>query len=169
MTSTPPRTFPTAWELKSNSGSERIRWDVRSANGAGDSLTLVCDLSVRASSWRSGSNPGDVDLTIHELYVRGGSLDLLERHLRAWVELPLAELARTPLEYSTDAGGVFDSGVRLGFGPRADLIASHHPCVTLRYDVGRLAVEFSFVTDQTCIRELCDGIRDGLATLDSAR
>ena len=157
----------TSWELRSNKGGELVRWELRSTSGHGDSLTLVCDLSLRASYWGQGSDPRDVSLTIHQLLIRRAALEDLEKHLRGWVELPMAALARTPLEYSADAGGLFDNHISLSFGPREDLIAERHPCVTLRYGLGKLAGEFAFVTDQSCIRDLCDGIRRCLATVAS--
>lgn len=155
----------TSWELRSNKGGELIRWEFRSTSGHGDSSTLVCDLSVRASYWGQDADPRDVNLTIRQLPVRRAALETLEKHLRGWVDLPIAELAHTPLVYMADAGGMFDNHVSLSFGPRDDLIAERHPCVTLRYGLGKLAGEMSFVTDQSCIRDLCDGIRTCLAKL----
>jgi hypothetical protein len=66
--------------------------------------------------------------------------------------------------YAVDAVAMFDNHVSLSFGPRDDLIAERHPCVTLRFGLGKLAGEIGFVTDQSCIRELCDGIRTCLTT-----
>ena len=159
------------WSLVSNSGRERITWLPTGIEGIGDEAALRCDIVLEGrffgEALESGppGAPADFALTIRGLSVRVSTLERLFDLLKQWRDLPLSQMRTRRLELDCDMGGLFDQQVRLIVGDRSDTLSSGHPVATVRYVVGRMSGELSFVTDQSCLFGLQAGIGEALASL----
>jgi len=149
------------FELLSNRGSESARW-VMSEPPQGTREHLVCD--VRLHGDYSGSEDSErLEFVARELSVPKANLERLAQLLRSWLDLPLQQQASTPLVASEELGGRFDNHLTLTLGRRSDTISGQNLVATLTYSLGRFVGEFSFVTDQSCLRIFCDGICSALS------
>jgi hypothetical protein len=153
------------WEMRSNSGDALARWAVQGTAGSGHSLSLVCDLYLSSPYAGSAADIEAVQVVFRQLSLSRSTLEAMEQRLRAWADLPLSELARTPLVASFEAGHTFDNHAAFQFEPRADVISGPNPVVTFKLFLGKLQGEFVFVTDQSCIRLFCDQVRVSLDAL----
>jgi hypothetical protein len=153
-----------SWELRSNSGDALAKWDVLEVSPAG---VMLCDFQLTCSYSGQGAESRPVLVEAKQLSLGQRELEHIERLLRTWVDQPLPELSKGPLEARFSAGAVFDNLVTLTFARRADVIYGHNQVASFTLAVGKLRGEFVFVTDQSCIRLLCDGIRAALETLGS--
>ena len=153
-----------SWALVSRSGRERVTWHVRAVEGTGADAVLTCDIALSGQffgeSLGSGrpEAPPDFSLEIRGLLLRLSTLQRLYDHLKRWLDLPLAEMRSTRLRLDCDMGGLFDQDVRLLLGERADTLSSGHPVATVKYIVGRMSGELSFVTDPSCLASLCEEV-----------
>lgn len=160
----PNQTSGVSWQLSSHGGREQVTWHARRAEGTGDEAVLTCDIVLvgRFFGETLGSGPPDASpdfsLEIRGLAVRIPTLQRLHDHLTRWLDLPLAEMRTARLEVDCDMGGLFDQDVRLILGDRQDTLSSGRPIATLKYLVGRMSGELSFVTDPTCLVSLRDGV-----------
>jgi len=151
------------WELRSNSGDALAKWVVQEVSTAG---AIVCDFQLTCS-YAGQAEDHPVLVGAKRLGLGQRELEDVERQLRTWADLPLSELSKAPLKARFSAGAVFDNSVLLTFAPRPDVISSHNQVASFTLAVGKLRGEFVFVTDQSCIRLLCDGIRTALETIGS--
>lgn len=167
------RTGEMSWGLVSSSGRDRVTWLATAIEDGGDGPALRCDIALEGrffgESLDSGSRePGpDFRLDIRGLAIGISTLVRLHDHLKRWLDLPLAEMGRTRLELDCDMGSLFDQQVLLIVGQRADVLSSGHPVATVKYIVGRMSGEMSFVTDQSCLSGLRAGIGETLASCRS--
>jgi len=153
-----------SWEIVSSSGRERAAWLARPAAGPGSAEALTCDVVLTGRFFGAsldaappGGSP-DFTLAVRGLAVRIATLQRLHAQLRSWLDLPLAEQRRTRLALDCEMGGLFDQDVRLILGERADTLSAGHPVATVKFVIGRMSGEMSFVTDQTCLGSLCAGL-----------
>jgi hypothetical protein len=159
-----------SWTLVSNSGREKVTWFARRRE-RGDDAVLTCDILLEGQFFGDalGSGrpdpPPDFGLEIRGLAIRLSTLQRLHEHLQRWLELPLAEMRTSRLELDCDMGGLFDQHVHLILGDRADILASGHPVATVKYLVGRMSGELSFLTDPSGLASLCE---DLAATINPA-
>jgi hypothetical protein len=168
---------PPGWQLPSNRGDRVAEWQVlRVEDAADDDPVMVCSFTFKALSyyWEqpSGSQPEtdpDFMLTLSGLKIRSSVLGRFEWYLRCCLELPVDEQARTGLYISNELGGRYDEFLRLTFGPRKDITSDGHPVATVSYSFAFIKAEFCFVTDQSCVRILADGIRESLDRLQAGR
>jgi hypothetical protein len=153
-----------SWEVVSSSGRERAAWLARPVEDPGSAEALTCDVVLIGRFFGASLDaapPGpspDFGLEMRGLAVRIATLQRLHAHLRSWLDLPLAEQRRTRLAFDCEMGGLFDQDVRLILGERADTLSAGHPVATVKFVVGRMSGEMSFVTDQTCLAALCAGL-----------
>ena len=165
----------TSWALASSSGGERVTWRVRSVEGCGDDTVLACDIILQGRFFGEslGSShpdaPPDFDLEIRGLAVRIATLQRLHEHLQRWLELPLAEMRTARLQLDCDMGGLFDQDVRLILGDRVDTLSAGRPVATVQYVVGRMSGGMSFVTDQTCLGTLREGVEAAIRSVPATR
>ena len=78
--------------------------------------------------------------------------------LTRWLALPLDVLANTPLRGHHRLTLDPNQTLELRFGHRDDLISRPNQEVSVRMEIGRLQAEYSFVTDQSCLRQFVDGL-----------
>jgi hypothetical protein len=166
------------WRLPSNRGDRVASWEVlRCADEAADGdPVLTCRFEFKALSYSWEKPPGsepetdpDFILTLSDLKVRSSVLARFEWYLRAWLDLPVDEQARTVLYTSSELNGRYEEFLRLTFSPREDTISDGHPVATFSYRHAFVEGELRYVADQSCVRILADGIRDALAALSSGR
>jgi hypothetical protein len=149
------------FELLSNRGSESAQWSVSEPRPeAGEHLS--CDVRLRGQYYADGEHPEDLEFVARDLFVLTANLEQLVQLLRSWLDLSLPQQSRTPLDVSEELGGRFDNQLTLKLGRRADTLSGQNLVATLTYSLGRFCGEFSFVTDQSCLRIFCDGIRSAL-------
>jgi hypothetical protein len=152
------------WELVSSSGRESARWTVVRENRAANEPVLFCDVALAGNYFGEPLSvdtvrPGrDFTLEMHGLAVPISTLIRLLTIMRTWLTLSLSELRSSNLALDCEMGGLFDQRVALVIGDRADTISSGHPVATMKYVVGRMKGELSFVTDQSCLASFCRGI-----------
>jgi len=147
--------------LRSNCGHYAFEGEVNEIAQGAWVITVV----LRGVRWAGNELPETL-LTAGEVVVRRNLLMNMTAKLRAWANLlPLVDQDRKAL---LDRFVLIDekgTHLELCFGPRKDLIPSgSNPTVTVKYEFGRLAGEFPFVTDQTCLRIFCDHIDSFPAT-----
>ena len=155
-----------SWHLNSSSGRESVCWQVLS-HGHG---AFVCDILLSgeyfgATLGGDPAGPRDYTLVLKNLSIGVEELGRLAAFLNSWLELPMAEQAQHPPTFECAVGGLFDQVVIMDLRERNDVLSGGKPVVTFRYITGRLTGELSFVTDQSCLRELSEGIGVALAEL----
>lgn len=153
----------THWQLDSSSGDESVRWDVREERPGRDGKTLVCDVFLSGryfgAELRSPTSGGpDFSLVLGGLEIGTVELDRLAAYIREWLQLQPIEQINHPPAFECSVGALHDQSLILSLGPRDDIASDGKPVATFRYIVGRLTGEFVFVTDQTCLRRLVEGI-----------
>ncbi|HLY11707.1 MAG TPA: hypothetical protein VKW04_20570 [Planctomycetota bacterium] len=119
---------------------------------------LVLQILLKGVCWTSDDLPEAV-LTARDVRIESEALLGMTASINTWVGLPLEEQKGKPLvERFVLVKG--DGHLELRFGPREDMIASGgNPILTVVYDFGRLRGQFSFQTDQSCLRQFGDEIR----------
>jgi hypothetical protein len=157
-----------SWQLSSNSGRESVSWEIREFPAVQRDHAFVCDIRLAGQYFGptlggDASKPPDYDLVLRGLAVGVAELERLATFLRTWLQLPLAEQAAHPLALECKVGGLFDQNVIMVLGERDDILSGGKPVAAFRYVTGRLKGELSFVTDQSCLRGLSDGIDAVLA------
>lgn len=151
------------WQLNSNSGRESVRWDLSGERTSQNSKVLLCDVQLTGQYFGAtlgGDDPKlrDYALVLRRLAIGVPELDRLSSFLRSWLHLPLADQANHPPAFDANVGGLFDQSLIMSLGKRDDTISAGKPVATFRYIAGRLRGELSFVTDQSCLRILSEGI-----------
>ena len=153
-----------SWHLNSSSGRESVRWQVSSHRPD----AFVCDILLSgqyfgATLGGSSTEPPDYSLVLKSLTIGVEELGRLAAFLSSWLALPIAEQARHPPAFECAVGGLFDQIILMELRERSDVLSGGKPVVSFRYITGRLKGELSFVTDQSCLRELSEGIGRALA------
>jgi hypothetical protein len=145
-----------SFTLRSNDGHHSVEWEVAGFAETG----LIADTTLWGLCWSTDDTP-EAYLTAKGVLIDSRLLGEFEDGLRRWVELPLDDQVKKPLRVGLKlVSGRGDHQLELRFGPREDLIPSgSNPVVTVIYKFGRLSGEFSFTTDQSCLRNLCEEIR----------
>lgn len=131
--------------------------------GADRSGLVDCSIKINARIW-----DGDADQTAtfsaDKLVLSGARLRQLKHEIEDWLGSPHVSTVAFSGEYSlaADAYSMLDLISR----HRKDIIASKdRPVVTIRLKVGRVVGEFSFVTDQSCLRLFVDDLGTAIANL----
>jgi hypothetical protein len=160
-----------SWRLNSNSGRETVCWKVREGPRSNHANAFVCDIHLTgqyfgATLGGDSSELRDYSLVLKGLAIGVAELERLATFLHTWLQLPLAEQGHHPPSFDCKVGGLFDQSLIMSLGERDDTISGGKPVVTFRYLTGCLKGELSFVTDQSCLLELSEGIRAVLATAD---
>ena len=158
----------TSWQLKSSSGRESVCWEIREFPAPRRTNALICDIHLAGQYFGvtlggHASELRDYTLALRGLAVGVAEIERLAAFLRSWLQLPLGEQAQHPLSLECKVGGLFDQNVIMVLGDRADTLAGGKPVATFRYVTGRLRGELSFVTDQSCLQSLVEGIEAALA------
>jgi hypothetical protein len=157
-----------SWALFSNSGRESVRWDPHHGPGLRRANTIVCDISLAGQYFGHTLGEDVTELRDYTVQLKGLAIGVeeLERiasFLESWLRLPLAEQARSKLALDCAVGGLFDQSLMMSLGPRADVLSGGNPVATFRFVAGRLKGELTFVTDPSCLRRFCEGIRASMS------
>jgi hypothetical protein len=147
------------FKLHSNDGRESASW---LATKSVESDVLICEVRLSGGSLCHEDSHGGSELVARDLSVRVENLRRLDSVLSSWLDLPLAVQAETPLTIAVELGGRFDESIRFRLGDRPDTVSGQNFVATLEYSLLRLKGEFSFVTDQSCLRIFRDGISAAL-------
>lgn len=142
--------------LTSNSGTAEFSVLATGTKVDADGRWLVVDLAYRETPWSFVDVP-DLFFGLTGVRVRAFPLEEFATSLRAWVELPLAELGATPLTAAASLGRSDWEYLSLEFGDRADTVSDRKPVFTFAYE-GKF--EACFVTDQSCVRIFEEGLRE---------
>jgi len=110
----------------------------------------------------------DYGLVLKGLAICVTELERLATFLDSWLRLSLAEQTQHAPSIECSVGGLFDQSLVMCLGERDDTLSGGKPVATFRYVTGRMKGELSFVTDQSCLRALSDGIRAALTRASSA-
>ena len=122
------------------------------------------ELNLQGQHW-DGDHEHAIRLTSESIFLSCDRLRALVERIHAWLE-------------SDDAGRISFAGdfplasntstaeFGLTFADRPDTISSDDkPVVTATYRIGRLAGEFSFVTDQSCLANFARDIKRAFAAI----
>ncbi|GAB5405027.1 MAG: hypothetical protein Aurels2KO_32580 [Aureliella sp.] len=121
------------------------------------------ELSINGQHW-DGDHEHAIRLASESIFLSCNRLRELASKLHAWLESN--DCGRFPFTgESSLADDNANAELNLIFAARPDTISSEdRPVVTLIYRIGRLVGEFSFVTDQSCLRFFADEINRTVAT-----
>lgn len=120
------------------------------------------ELRINGQHW-DGDHEHAVRLTSESILLSCGRLRLLVDNIHIWLELDssLAFAGEYPLAVDTA-----NAELTLIFADRSDTISSDDkPVVTATYRIGRLVGEFSFVTDQSCLKLFADETKRLISTV----
>lgn len=143
--------------LNSNSGAESFTFEFRYAT---ESEVVVVFVLV-APYW-SGDHDLSSTILTAELPFSSLRLSQLLAAIESWLETDVsnADLLDGNHHLAASDDFVFD----VSFGRRPDLISSpEKPVVTLQYKLGKLCGECKLITDQSCLHDFAQGLRQ-LAT-----
>ena len=122
---------------------------------ASDTVVVV-NLVINAPFW-DGDHENDCSITAEMMPLSRSSLVTLRETVASWLRTDVtdAQLLNGAHQLAADEHFVLD----VVFGSRDDTIAPpEKPTVTLRYRIGKLSGQFSFVTDQSCIMNFSRGL-----------
>ena len=122
------------------------------------------ELSINGQHW-DGDHEHAIRLTSESIFLSCDRLRELASQLQAWLESD--DCGRLPFTGESPlADDNANAELNLIFAARPDTILPvDKPVVTVTYRIGRLVGEFSFVTDQSCLRLFADEINRTVATI----
>jgi hypothetical protein len=144
------------WNLPSNSGRQLSTWTVNDQTAE----HLSCDFEFRSQSVES-DQPESVIRFSRLILTKSKLLEFVEV-AREWLAKPLSDAASASFEVSVDMGGGFDTYVQLRFGESPSVISAQNNAVTIDYCVAGVDGELTYVVDQSCLREMTEGITTAL-------
>ncbi len=144
------------WKLPSNSGRQLSTWTVNDQTAE----YLACDYEFRSHSVESEQPESAIKFS-RLVLSRSKLLEFVEI-AKEWLEKPLSETAAKKFEATVDMGGGFDTYLRLRFGESPSIISAQNNTVTINYCVAGVDGELAYVVDQSCLRDMTDGIATAL-------
>jgi len=140
--------------LSSNSGDERLELTPSGVIDGKAERSVICDIELIGKHWGcSDENP--VKVIARQVPLPISAISAAIRDARSWLELPLVEQGRTPINMELNLSDHFT--LALGLSDR--LLVSQNFAATISLNLGTWKLETYYVTDQSCVSEFCDGLK----------
>lgn len=153
------------WELASNSGWERITCSERGVVWRDDDAVVRLQLDLRTSFWdrleleRTGlfetALTAESDVTLAQVVVSLTRLNALRDALREWLD--------APREITIELG-VAHVTTTVSFGAMSR--TGHLECALI-YETSKTRIATRFVSDQSCVRHMYDGLNRWLGSVSA--
>jgi len=148
------------WKLRSNSGRQLSTWNVNDQTAE----HLSCEYEFRSQSVES-DHPGAVIKFSQLIVAKSGLLEFVEI-TNEWLNQPLPIVASKKFELTVDMGGGFDTYVQVRFGENPSVISGLNNVATIEYCVAGIDGELAYAVDQSCLREMVEGVMAALGADD---
>lgn len=148
------------WKLPSNSGRHLSTWTVNDQTAE----YLSCEYEFRSQSVES-DHPGAVIKFSRLIVAKSGLLDFVEI-AKDWLNQPLSAISSKKFELTVDMGGGFDTYVQVRFGENPSVISAQNNVATIEYCVAGVDGELAYAVDQSCLREMVEGVMAALGVDD---
>ncbi len=151
------------WDLESPRGTF-ARWRVVGEEHSGGDLLIRCNVRLEdwwVVYWYRDSHErklGHCEMRITDLTLRREDLRGLSQQVRAWLQLPLADLRDSSIDITCDMGSSHDNRLTLVVRREPASTCGSKPTARLRYLIESLSGEMSFEVNPSCLRILVDGI-----------
>lgn len=149
------------WRLPSNSGRDLTNWTI--SEQTTDHFLCNCEFRSEAVE----ETLPRASFRFSRLIVHKCTIAEFLKVADNWLNQPLSDAVSTPFETSFDVGSSFDNFLRLKFGTDESIISGQNFAARFDYHVAGVGGGFSYVVDQTCLREFAEGMRGTLRRMHS--
>jgi hypothetical protein len=137
--------------LRSNSGRDELRFDLRASQEYATDAGFEACVSISGEHW-DGDHTFPVATSAEGIWLRCADLLAMREHIVRWTGQSLEQLDPAKLTRVFELARLPGQRVSIRFGPRPDIVPSPNPTVSVTLSAGSLNVDYHFVTDQSCLR-----------------
>lgn len=150
--------------LRSNSGESELKLELVARQEYATDAGFEARLSIRGAHW-DGDHTFPLSASVEGTWLRRADLEALLEHIAQWTRQPLEHLDNATLTRDFELARLPAQRLSICFGPRADVIPSLNPVVSIALSAGVFYTYYHFVTDQSCLRIFAEELSADLPQL----